>query len=626
MNRRDHEVVAHHTWLRRLARRLARSNARADDLIQDTYLTALRKAPPDGTLRPWLHAVMRKLAWGQLRSERRRTRREQAFAQIAPSSTALADALLDGRIEHDRLAAALARVPEPFHSTLVQRFLEGRSCADIARSTNVPAGTVRWRQARGLEQLRAQLEGRRQRAVWVIPFLGAGGLPALRGWNRLVSPWSGKLWLWLAVAVIAYAVGSSRVRPVAPVAVDAAPAVERGDVAVVLASSAADSVRADADETPRDPGFEREAGQSSAGGADVAVALTPATTAPAGFERALALRDRPLDALADDCRWQPGVGWVCPQRPRSDAAARSNPLCGTLQQAGATTFSHRALARLLGCPGPRPHAVRSPTAGKRAAPTPGGDPGSDGDEGDPITGCHAYMREDGVACTACVDTTGAARTICATAASRLPGPCFSVSAFDGGVVLLDPTTETIVYTSMNLDAVEMSSLGWTGNHLLGCDWTQDRVLVFDLATGATTALARGCDAVTAMGGQIYVQSLLYGSLREYPDLAALIEDRPARILPGPFASRLGPGHGRLLAAWHAADEVLAVDLATASSEPIPLHDYDGWIYGLFENADVRLVIPQGGGMHLYDTASGERVGNLFDSMQLRGLACATDPD
>jgi RNA polymerase sigma factor (sigma-70 family) len=623
MNRRDHEVVVHHTWLRRLARRLARSNARADDLIQDTYLTALRKAPPEGTLRPWLQAVMRKLAWGQVRSERRRTRREQAFAQIAPSATALADALLDGRIEDERLAAALARVPEPFHSTLVQRFLEGRSCAEIARSTNVPAGTVRWRQARGLELLRAQLERRRQRAVWAIPFLGAGGAPALRAWDRLVSPWSGKLWLWLAVAVITYAVGSSRPSPVAPVTGDAAPAPARADAAVAVASSATETARADADETPRDPAFESEAALSSAGGTVVASALTPAATVAAGLERTLALRDRPLDALADDCRWQPGAGWVCPQRPRADAAARSNRLCGTLEQLGGMSSSHRALARLLGCPGPRPRAASSATGGKPRDPPPGGDRDSDGDEGDPPTGCHADAREDGITCTVCVDTTGRARTVCPTAASRLPGPCFSLGAFDGNVVLLDPTTETIVYTSMTFAPMELSSLGWTGSHLLGCDWTQDRLLVFDLATGATTSVARACDAVTAMGDQIYVQSLRHGSLHEYPDLAALIEDRPARILPGPFASRLGPGHGRLLAAWHSDHEVLAVDLATASSQPIPLQDYDGWIHGLFENADVRLVIPQSGGIHLYDTVSGQRVGSLFDDMQLQGLACAT---
>jgi len=85
MNRNDHELAAHHSWLRRMARRLARSSTRVDDLIQDTYVTALRNAPPDVQLRPWLRAVMRKLAWGEVRSERRRIQREQGFSLMAPA-------------------------------------------------------------------------------------------------------------------------------------------------------------------------------------------------------------------------------------------------------------------------------------------------------------------------------------------------------------------------------------------------------------------------------------------------------------------------------------------------------------------------------------------------------------
>jgi Sigma-70 region 2 len=79
MNQHRHELASHHAWLRRLARRLARSPSRAEDLVQETCVTALRNAPPDVQLRPWLRSVMRKLAWGEVRSERRRAEREQAF-------------------------------------------------------------------------------------------------------------------------------------------------------------------------------------------------------------------------------------------------------------------------------------------------------------------------------------------------------------------------------------------------------------------------------------------------------------------------------------------------------------------------------------------------------------------
>jgi RNA polymerase sigma factor (sigma-70 family) len=204
---RGDELAEHHPWLRRLARRFARSRARADDLVQDTCLTALHNAPPDAQLRPWLRATMRKVAWGQVRSERRRAQREEGFSLIAPAVT-VPEALLDYRFERERLAEALALLPEPFRSTIAQRFLHGRSCAEIARSENIPAGTVRWRQARWLELLRTGMTPpRRKRAIWALPLLGVGKL-AEHMWRAIsVRGGSGKaLWLWLAFAAVIYAI------------------------------------------------------------------------------------------------------------------------------------------------------------------------------------------------------------------------------------------------------------------------------------------------------------------------------------------------------------------------------------------------------------------------------------
>ena len=45
---------------------------------------------------------------------------------------------------------------EPFRSTLLLRYVEGRSAADIARRQGVPAGTVRWRLKAALDDVRAR--------------------------------------------------------------------------------------------------------------------------------------------------------------------------------------------------------------------------------------------------------------------------------------------------------------------------------------------------------------------------------------------------------------------------------------------------------------------------------------
>ncbi len=170
-------LLSHQSWLRRLARRLVRSPAAADDLVQDTCVTALRVAPPDADMRPWLRGVMRHLASHYVRGERRRIAREDSYQRIT-SSIAAPDGILEYGVGRERLRDIVESLPEPFRSTVVQRYLEGLSCAEIARAHRVPAGTVRWRQTRALELLRSRLEDgarttrRRRRLFW--PFAGAG--------------------------------------------------------------------------------------------------------------------------------------------------------------------------------------------------------------------------------------------------------------------------------------------------------------------------------------------------------------------------------------------------------------------------------------------------------------------
>lgn len=210
------QLASHHTWLRRMARRMVRSAASADDLVQDTCITALRNAPPDVQMRPWLRSVMRKLAWGQVRSEERRAQREESFYQTTPP-TSEPDALLEYGVDRERLAQAVETLPEPFRSTVVQRFVEGRSCAEIARDEKVPAGTVRWRQARALELLRSELDGarvhrrRRRHVFWGLPLAGVGERIASHVSQSLVSFAQSKA-AWFVAACVVAALGLGLLR------------------------------------------------------------------------------------------------------------------------------------------------------------------------------------------------------------------------------------------------------------------------------------------------------------------------------------------------------------------------------------------------------------------------------
>ncbi len=161
------QLLEHVEWMRRLARALVREPVEADDLAQEALTVAL-DAPPatDRPVRPWLAGVMRNLALLRRRGAGRRERREQAVADLAaPAPT---PEQLVQRVETQRLVADMVlRLDEPFRSTVLLRYYEGLSAADIARQQGIPAGTVRWRLKRGLDELRGHLddsfEGDRQR-------------------------------------------------------------------------------------------------------------------------------------------------------------------------------------------------------------------------------------------------------------------------------------------------------------------------------------------------------------------------------------------------------------------------------------------------------------------------------
>jgi RNA polymerase sigma factor (sigma-70 family) len=157
------ELLAHAGWLRRLAVSLVGPAAGADDLVQETWLAALRHPPArPGPLRPWLAQVLRNLVRMRRRAQGVRTAKQPEAQRLEEERGAPAiaspEALL-GKLEVERLLARLvAELDEPYRQTVLLRYFEGWSAADIARRLGVPAGTVRWRLKTGLDRLRAALD------------------------------------------------------------------------------------------------------------------------------------------------------------------------------------------------------------------------------------------------------------------------------------------------------------------------------------------------------------------------------------------------------------------------------------------------------------------------------------
>ncbi len=151
-------LLDHSEWLHALARRLVGDPGAADDLVQETWVAALRN-PPDVTrpARPWLAGVLRKLVLLRRRSEGRRAGRQESVAREEglPSAAEMVESVDTGR----RLAGLVLELAEPYRTTVLLRYWHDLSSAEIARRQGIPEGTVRWRLKHGMDELRERLDG-----------------------------------------------------------------------------------------------------------------------------------------------------------------------------------------------------------------------------------------------------------------------------------------------------------------------------------------------------------------------------------------------------------------------------------------------------------------------------------
>jgi RNA polymerase sigma-70 factor, ECF subfamily len=146
--------------LRRYARALAGDGQRADDLVQDTLERAIDKWAlwrQGSDLRAWLFTIMHNVFVNQIRRANRDPipTDPATLAEMDLPGSAAADTLTQlGGIER-----ALARLPEEQREVLLLVALEGMSYEEVARTLDVPAGTVMSRLSRGRARLALLLEG-----------------------------------------------------------------------------------------------------------------------------------------------------------------------------------------------------------------------------------------------------------------------------------------------------------------------------------------------------------------------------------------------------------------------------------------------------------------------------------
>lgn len=186
------ELLADVRWLRHFARRLVLDVEEAEDVAQETWASALRRAPGGidrRGLRAWLARVARNVAAHGWRDADIRRHHEAQRAREAARFHAgdAASQLEELQIQH-RLVGVVLELPEPYRSAVVLRFRRALSYAEMADKLGLAEPAVRKRVSRGVALLRERLarqsggEGdwRRDLAVFAAAERGRIFPPALR--------------------------------------------------------------------------------------------------------------------------------------------------------------------------------------------------------------------------------------------------------------------------------------------------------------------------------------------------------------------------------------------------------------------------------------------------------------
>ena len=143
------------------ARWLTKSDADAEDVVQDAVVRALRffSSLRNDDARAWLLAIVRNTWYGRFAKAGRLDQHtvvddmkdERPDEQLDP------EALVIQRQAVERVQRVIEELPVDFREVIVLRELEGMSYKEIAAVIGAPIGTVMSRLARGRERLLAVL-------------------------------------------------------------------------------------------------------------------------------------------------------------------------------------------------------------------------------------------------------------------------------------------------------------------------------------------------------------------------------------------------------------------------------------------------------------------------------------
>jgi RNA polymerase sigma-70 factor (ECF subfamily) len=152
-----------------LARLLMRNSQDAEDVVQESYLRALRSFSGfrGEASRSWLLAIVRNTCFTWMRNNRGRADQAELREELHAVAAATPESQSLSRERIDAVTRCIEQLPTDFREAIVLRELQQMSYREIAQITGVPSGTVMSRLARARNRLagclKIRLSGAEQR-------------------------------------------------------------------------------------------------------------------------------------------------------------------------------------------------------------------------------------------------------------------------------------------------------------------------------------------------------------------------------------------------------------------------------------------------------------------------------
>src|SRR3954454_19970244 len=153
------DVLRHLDAAYNLARWLSRNEHDAQDIVQESFLRAVRfdDQRRQESSRAWLLQIVRNTCHTWLARKRAHPSSAETLDDVAASDAAAPEQVAQRRQDAGAVRAAIERLPAEFREVIVLREIEGLAYKEIAQVTGAPVGTVMSRLSRARERLKELL-------------------------------------------------------------------------------------------------------------------------------------------------------------------------------------------------------------------------------------------------------------------------------------------------------------------------------------------------------------------------------------------------------------------------------------------------------------------------------------